>query len=109
MSTDNIDTQHLEVYRPNGGHEALTVHGGVQVIVNQAYGSTGAKLIGLSGVQFDGYPALSLFVRANEVEGMVHLSPIHAHSRRYEKSWCRATCQREQVQVVLPVNKTSAG
>jgi hypothetical protein len=60
----------------------MPVDGGVSVIVTQAFGPTGASLIGLTDQKFDDHPAITLKVRANGKEGLVHLSPVHGDRRK---------------------------
>lgn len=88
MSTRNIDVHNLKI---TGAHEVLgsdphvTLRNGddgVQIIVTQAFGPTGENLVGISDVTFDGYPAVTLRVRANGQEGLVHLSPFHGDRRK---------------------------
>lgn len=56
---------------------------GVQIIVNKIYGPKGDNLIGISDVEFDGYPALTVSVETPDGRtGLVHLSPIHGDSRK---------------------------
>ena len=81
---DPVDRRNLTV---TGRHRAvsgshLAVEGDVVVIVTQAFGPRGDNLVGLSDVQFDGHPAVSLKVRAGGREGLVHLSPIHGDGRK---------------------------
>jgi hypothetical protein len=85
MSRENVDVEHLEITgaRPvDGDNAALTISDEVIIIVNQAFGPTGENLIGMSGVQFDGFDALTLLVRAEGREELVHLSPIHGDRRK---------------------------
>ena len=56
--------------------------GGVEIVVTRAFGPTGENLVGISDVTFDGYPAVTLLVRANGKEGLAHLSPIHGDDRK---------------------------
>lgn len=87
MSENHVDREHLEI---TGAHQALAddanldVQGlrDVTIVITQAYGPTGAQLVGISDVAFDGYPALTLLVRADGREGQVHLSPIHGDDRK---------------------------
>lgn len=60
----------------------VPVAGGVTVVVTQAFGPTGASLIGLTDESFDGHPAVTVKVRAGAKEGLVHLSPIHGDRRK---------------------------
>jgi hypothetical protein len=54
----------------------------VVVIVTQAYGPKGDSLVGISDVEFDGHPAVTVKVRGGGQEGLVHLSPIHGDGRK---------------------------
>jgi hypothetical protein len=81
---DPVDRRNLHI---TGKHKAittaqLTVENDVVVIVTQAYGPQGHSLVGLSDVTFDGHPAVTLKLRADGREGLVHLSPIHGDSRK---------------------------
>jgi hypothetical protein len=60
----------------------MPVAGGVTVVVTQAFGPAGDNLVGLSDQTFDGHPAVTLKVRADGREGLVHLSPIHGDRRK---------------------------
>ena len=51
-------------------------------MVTQAFGPRGDNLVGISDVTFDGHPAVTVGVRANGKEGLVHLSPIHGDARK---------------------------
>ena len=79
-----IDRRNLTVpgsHRVTGPHLAVSDHD-VMVIVTQAFGPRGDNLVGISDVAFDGHPAVTLKVRANGTEGLVHLSPIHGDARK---------------------------
>jgi len=70
-----------------GKHKAITgspvtVENDVVVIVTQAFGPQGHSLVGVSDVQFEGHPAVTLKLRAAGREGLVHLSPVHGDSRK---------------------------
>ncbi len=52
------------------------------IVVTQAFGPKGDNLVGVSDVEFDGYPAVTLKVKADGREGLVHLSPIHGDPRK---------------------------
>lgn len=74
-------------FRVTGKHRAVAapnvdVFDDVVVVVTQAYGPRGDNLVGLSDVQFDGHPAVTIRVRGGGLEGDVHLSPIHGDSRK---------------------------
>jgi len=82
--SDPVDRRNLHI---TGKHKAitnpqLTVENDVVVIVTQAYGPQGHNLVGVSDVTFDGHPAVTLKVRADGREGLVHLSPIHGDGRK---------------------------
>lgn len=84
---DPVDRRNLTV---TGRHKAVTgghlaVEGDVVVIVTQAFGPRGDNLVGISDVDFDGHPAVTLKLRASGQEGFVHLSPIHGDGRK--KGW----------------------
>ncbi|MBE7451553.1 MAG: hypothetical protein HS111_22460 [Kofleriaceae bacterium] len=82
-----IDRKHLRV---TGNHQAVADPAvdvrsegeDVVVVVTQAYGPGGDNLVGISDVTFDGHPAVTIKVRAEGREGLVHLSPIHGDSRK---------------------------
>ncbi len=81
---DPVDHTNLRI---TGRHKAVTgpsvtVENDVTVIVTQAYGPRGDNLVGIGGVQFDGHPAVTIGLRANGQEGLVHLSPIHGDGRK---------------------------
>jgi hypothetical protein len=83
MSRENVDLDNLDItgVRP-GPDVSLTVSDEVIIVVNQAFGPGGDELVGLSDVTFDGFPALTLLVRADDREELVHLSPIHGDRRK---------------------------
>jgi hypothetical protein len=81
---DPIDRQNLHI---TGKHRAVTgqhvtVENDVVVIITQAYGPKGDSLVGVTDVTFDGHPAVTVKLRADGREGLVHLSPIHGDSRK---------------------------
>jgi hypothetical protein len=82
---DPVDRKNLTI---TGRHKAITgthlaVEGDVVVIVTQAFGPQGHNLVGISeGANFDGHPAVSIKLRADGREGLVHLSPIHGDTRK---------------------------
>ncbi|MDW8245980.1 MAG: hypothetical protein RMJ84_05345 [Sandaracinaceae bacterium] len=84
MIREHIDEENLRVNEiPTKRDSLMPVEGGVTVVVTQAFGPTGANLVGLSDVQFDGFPAVTLLVRRPDgKEGLVHLSPIHGDKRK---------------------------
>lgn len=81
---DPVDRTNLQI---TGRHKAITdaavtVENDVLVIVTQAFGPRGDNLVGISDVTFDGHPAVTIGLRANGKEGLVHLSPIHGDGRK---------------------------
>ena len=86
LDTSRIDTDNLTV---TGAHKSIPaphvgIEGDAQVIIvlTQAFGPRGDNLVGISGVSFDGYPAVTVGVRGGGKEGLVHLSPIHGDARK---------------------------
>lgn len=84
MGRKNIDVDNLRI---TGAHQTVSdmhvdVKDDVIVIVTQAYGPDGDNLVGVSDVEFDGYPAVSVLVKAGDKEGLVHLSPFHGDRRK---------------------------
>ncbi|MDB4958069.1 MAG: hypothetical protein JWO36_5638 [Myxococcales bacterium] len=82
--TDPVDRQNLKI---TGQHRAITgqhiaVQNDVTVIITQAYGPKGDNIVGISDVDFDGNPAVTVKLRAAGREGLVHLSPIHGDLRK---------------------------
>lgn len=65
-----------------GSHLAVKAAHDVTVIVTQAFGPRGDNLVGISDVQFDGHPAITLGIRVDGRDGRVHLSPIHGDGRK---------------------------
>lgn len=85
MGRENVDVDNLQItgVKPSAGPGApLTVRDEVIIVVNQAYGPAGDPLVGISDVEFDGFSALTLLVRAGDREEQVHLSPIHGDRRK---------------------------
>lgn len=82
---DPVDRRNLRITgnhpRVTGQHLVIDPND-VTVIVTQAYGPRGDNIVGISDVTFDGNPAVTLEIRANGQQGLVHLSPIHGDSRK---------------------------
>jgi hypothetical protein len=80
---DPVDRRNLHI---TGRHKVVTpqvvVENDVLVIVTQAFGPQGHNLVGISGETFDGHPAVTIKLRADGREGLIHLSPIHGDSRK---------------------------
>jgi hypothetical protein len=88
---NHADQENVRLHAAPSGNDAVVVQhrtaraghaDGVAVIVTRAYGPGGEPLIDDSGVEFDGFPAISIGVRANGREGVVHLSPFHGDRRK---------------------------
>jgi hypothetical protein len=82
--SDSIDHRNLRI---TGKHRTVlepnvAVENDVVVIVTQAFGPKGDNLVGLSDVTFDGHPAVTIKLRADGREGLIHLSPIHGDGRK---------------------------
>jgi len=107
MVHENIDVDNLSVTGAQPVHAdqsiPLSYGGDVIVVINQAFGPKGHNLVGLNGVTFDGYPAITLFVRGGNYEGFVHLSPIHGDARKFglEELDAGTKCQ-----LFCPVSRT---
>jgi hypothetical protein len=85
MVRASVDVDNLQITgaKPSDGPGApITVRDEVIIVVNQAYGPAGDMLVGISPVMFDGFPALTVLVRAGDREEQVHLSPIHGDRRK---------------------------
>lgn len=79
-----IDRDNLRI---TGKHKVVSephfaVADEVTIVVTQAFDAEGNNMVGVSDVTFDGYPAVTVLVRANGKEGQVHLSPIHGDTRK---------------------------
>ena len=84
MVRQHVDEENLRYSDVPGQRDSLMpVAGGVTVVVTQAFGPTGESLVGISDVVFDGYPAVTIWVKTEDGrEGPVHLSPIHDDKRK---------------------------
>jgi len=82
---DPVDRRNLQI---TGKHRAITGNAlvveddDVTVVVTQAFGPRGDSLVGISDVEFDGHPAVTIKIRVDGQEGLVHLSPIHGDARK---------------------------
>jgi len=81
---DHVDEEHLTV---TGRHRhsqppGVSVTDDVIIVVTQAFGPKGDNVVGVSDVEFDGNPAVTLKVRWADGEELVHLSPIHGDKRK---------------------------
>ncbi len=85
MVRQHVDEENLTVHEnlEQQRDSLLPVADGVTVVVTQAYGPTGASLVGISDVVFDGYPAVTVKLKTPDGrEGLVHISPIHGDRRK---------------------------
>lgn len=83
MTREHVDLDHMDITglrpRPEVG---VSFQDEVIIVIDQAFGPGGDSLVGISDVTFDGFPALTLLVRADGREELVHLSPIHGDRRK---------------------------
>jgi hypothetical protein len=85
--SSHIDRKRLRV---TGRHRAMRdshvevreEREGATIVDTQAFGPRGDSLIGLTDVEFDGCPAVTLLVEAGGRRDLLHLSPIHGDSRK---------------------------
>lgn len=87
MASKDIDSKNLMVTGAHASTEIPSVRvednsQDIFIIVTQAYGPKGDNLVGLSDVTFDGFPAVTVKVKAGEHEELVHLSPFHGDARK---------------------------
>ena len=80
MST--IDRDNLTVTGDSSDNVLVRDENGVTIIVTQAFGPRGDSVMGIGGVTFDGYPAITVRVRTATADGLVHLSPFHGDPRK---------------------------
>ncbi len=103
MVRENIDVENLQVTGKSPQPGTLRIEDAVTVVVNQAFGPTGESLIGVSQERFDGYPAVTLLVRAGELEELVHLSPIHGDRR---KRGLESLAEGTKCELLCPLSRT---
>lgn len=104
MTHKNVDAEHLTITGAHKRQETshVKIQDDVIIIVTQAYGPGGEELVGISDQTFSGYPAVDLWVRAGDQEGMVHLSPFHGDHRKAtslnipEGTRCELLCPRSK-------------
>lgn len=67
----------------------------VTIVVTRAFGPEGDNLVGLTDITFDDYPALTLLVKTNEKQGLVHFSPIRGDNRKigFTDIECGTVCE----------------
>jgi hypothetical protein len=104
MSRDKIDLDHMDITgaRPRPHTSSLTVSDEVIIVVNEAYGPDGDNLVGISDVEFDGFPAVTLLVRVGDRDEQVHLSPVHGDRR---KKGMEDLADGTKCQLLCPVSK----
>lgn len=66
----------------SGNHDALRMTEAVSVAVTRAFGPDGSSLILPDPILFDGCAAVTLLVRADGREELVHLSPLLGDRRK---------------------------
>jgi hypothetical protein len=84
MSRKHIDEDNLTV---TGAHRnsqppGITVEDDVVIVVTQAFCPKGHNLVGAYDVSFDEHPAVTLKVRMQDRDGLVHLSPVRGDKRK---------------------------
>ncbi len=84
MDEDKIDSDHLTI---SGKHKTqpppnLDIEKDAVIIVTKLYGPKGDNVVGVSDVTFFGHAAITLLVKCDGKEGLVHLSPIHGDPRK---------------------------
>ncbi|MBR56973.1 MAG: hypothetical protein CMH54_02825 [Myxococcales bacterium] len=85
MPTKHIDSGNLSVTDANKFKQSDTgvdLLKDVVIVITQAFGPMGDNLVGISDVTFNGFPAVTVRVRADGQEGLVHLSPFHGDRRK---------------------------
>lgn len=85
MERKHVDEKNMTVDTENASRRRdslLPIANGVTIVVTRAFGPAGDNLVGISDERFDDYPAVTLRVRANGRDGLVHLSPIHGDRRK---------------------------
>jgi len=70
-NVDRVDRRNLRI---TGKHRTIAaphvaIENDVLVVVTQAFGPQGHNLVGISDVEFDGHPAVTLKLRAGGREG----------------------------------------
>jgi len=116
MDPKNIDTVNLTVTGVQADEPNVLFKGDVLIIVTQAFGPNGESLVGVSDVMFDGYPAVTVKVRVEDREALVHLSPFHGDRRKIcdmeipEGTKCELLCpvSNEPLDIVEHVEETGA-
>ncbi len=82
---DHVDEEHLTVtgrHRHSQPPGVAVMDDDVVIVVTQAFGPKGDNVVGISDVTFDGHPAVTLKIKHEGREGLVHLSPIHGDKRK---------------------------
>jgi hypothetical protein len=87
MASKDIDSKNLMVTGAHATTEIPSVRiedhsRDIFIIVTQAYGPKGDNLVGVGEVTFDGFPAVTVKVKAGGHEELVHLSPFHGDARK---------------------------
>jgi hypothetical protein len=78
----HIERKNLSVSGSESDHVLVSDNDGITIIITQAFGPDGDNIVGIRDVSFDGYPAVTLRVKAAGQDGEVHLSPFHGDRRK---------------------------
>ncbi len=83
MTREHVDLDHMDItgLRPRPDLQ-VSVKDEVIIVIDQAFGPKGDNLVGFTDETFDGFPAVTLLVKAGEREELVHISPIHGDRRK---------------------------
>lgn len=89
MASDKLDRENMNISKDALAAKKdlhVKVSGsddqGVVIIVTKAFGPKGDSLVGIKGVEFDGYPAIAVRVVADGRDELVHMSPFHGDRRK---------------------------
>lgn len=83
MTRQHVDLDHMDITGLSPGPELqVSVKDNVIIVIDQAFGPKGDNLVGFTDETFDGFPAVTLLVKADGREALVHMSPIHGDKRK---------------------------
>jgi len=82
VKSKSIDSERLTITGTTAPDSHVTSKGDVIILVTHVYGPDGDNLVGISDVKFDGYPAITVKVKVDDAESLVHLSPFHGDRRK---------------------------
>ena len=78
MGRKDVDRQRLRVTRKGTSRTSgVRLLDQTYVVVTQAFCPDGHNLVGAGCTAFDGQPGIAIWVRGDESQGLVELSPIH--------------------------------